>query len=221
MNKIFSVALSIIFCICILDTVCFALEDNTDQKAYEYAWNHMTEDEQYNASLDIQAWSVGLSVEEFSLFASVVQAECDGTTDFDTGKVHVAVCIWDRYYSDSWPSTITGVLTQSGQFTTVSGGSCYTRYTTASRWAVIKGKEAVLNGDIPNNLYWFNCISYCHTPYAYVGDNYFSTTGSPAYFENAYEIKTEDGIEIREIHRMTIEEEMAYLRSKEVTIVDE
>lgn len=221
MNKIFSVALSIIFCICILDSVCFALEDNTDQKAYEYAWNHMTEDEQYNASLDIQAWSVGLDVTEFEFCARVVQAECDGTTDYNEGKLYVAACIWARYYSSNWPSTITGVLSQSGQFTTVSGGWCSASLTQASRWAVIKGKEAILKGDIPKNMEYFNSVGYCHSAYMKVRDNYFSTTGSPAYFENAYEIKTEDGIEIREIHRMTIEEEMAYLRSKEVMIVDE
>ena len=55
-----------------------------------------------------------------------------------------------------------------------------------------------------------------------VRDNYFSTTGTPTYFENAVEVKLSDGtIQIREIHRMTIAEEIEYLKSKEVEIVDE
>lgn len=219
MNRIRAVLVAL-FCVVLFGNVCFADEESDKQRAFEIAWNNMSEEDQYNASLEYQAMSVGLDVKDFEFFARVVQAECDGTTDYNEGKLYVAACIWARYYSSNWSNTITGVLTASGQFTTVSGGWCSASLTQASRWAVIKGKEAILKGDIPKNMEYFNCVNYCHVAYMKVRDNYFSTSGSPTYFENAYEIRTEDGIEIREIHKMNVEEEMAYLLSKEV-ITDE
>lgn len=197
-------------------TDCQADDSVDKQKAFETAWNNMTEEDQYNASLEMQAWSVGLDEKEFELFARTVQAECDGTTDYDNGKLFVAICIWDRVYSSRWSNTVTGVLTASGQFTTVSGGWCYTSLTQASRWAVIKAKEAILKGEVPNNIEFFNSIGYNgNTAYDRIGDNYFMTVGQPTYFKNAFEVKTENGIEIREFHRMTIEEELQYLKEKE------
>lgn len=223
MKKLLTIISATALTMSLLTGVCFAdTKENEQQKAYEIAWNNMSEEDKYNASMEMQAWSVGLSVTEFELFARVVQAECDGTTDYDDGKLYVAVCIWDRVYSSSWSNTVTGVLTASGQFTTVSGGWCSSSYTQASRWAVIKAKEAILKGDVPNNIEFFNCISYNgNTPYGYIGDNYFMTVGQPTYFKNIFEVKTDEGIELREIRKMTIEEELEYLKSKEVEIADE
>lgn len=199
MKNLVRVLSSIILIVLLSGNVCFADEDSERQIALDRAWNSMSEEDQYDADIEYQANAVGLDVESFSLFARVVQAECDGTTDYNDGKLYVASCIWCRVYSSSWPNTVRGVLTQSGQFTTVSGGSCYASLTKASRWAVIKGKEAVLKGDIPYNMCWFNCIGYNHSAYMKVRDNYFSTTGAAVYYDNAFEFKTEDGIEIREI----------------------
>lgn len=214
--------MSIILIVLLFGNVCFADENSDKQKAFEIAWNNMTDEDQYNASMEYQAMAVGLDVTEFELFARVVQAECDGSLDYDTGKLYVAACIWDRVYSSSWSNTVTGVLTAPGQFSTVSGGWCSSKYTTASRWAIIKAKEGILKGEIPNNIIFFNCIGYNgNTAYGYIGDNYFMTVGQPTYFKNIFEVKTEDGIELREIRKMTIEEELAYLKSKEVEIVDE
>lgn len=222
MKNLIGMVMSIILIVLLFGNVCFADENSDKQKAFEIAWNNMTEEDQYNASMEYQAMAVGLSVEEFSLFASVVQAECDGTTDYNEGKLWVAICIWDRYYSPNWSNTITGVLTAPGQFSTVSGGTCYTNYTTASRWAIIKAKEAILKGEVPNNVIFFNALGYNgNVPYDKIRDNYFMTVGQPTYFKNVFEVKTEDGIELREIRKMTIEEELAYLKSKEVEIVDE
>lgn len=220
-SKILATLLSACAVLLLTAGICFA--DGDDEKAFEIAWNNMTEKQQYNASMELQAWSVGLSVTEFELFSRVVQAECDGTLEYNDGKLYVAICIWDRVYSSRWSDTVTGVLTASGQFTTVSGGWCSSKYTDASRWAVIKAKEAILKGEVPNNIEYFNCIGYNgNTPYDRIGDNYFMTVGEPTYYKNAVEIKTNDGvIEIREIHRMTIAEELEYLKSKEVEIVDE
>ena len=215
--KIIRTVVVILLCVVFFGNVCFADEtaEQQKQKAFEIAWNNMTEEERYDASMEYQARAVGLSETEFEFFARVIQAECDGTTDYNEGKLYVSACIWDRLFSGKWGSSITSVLTASGQFSTVSGGWCSSKYTQASRWAVITGKMAVLSGEIPNNMEWFNSIGYCHTAYAKVRDNYFSTTGSPTYFKNAFVIKTDDGIEIREINKMSIAEELAYLKQKE------
>lgn len=202
--------------------ICFA--DVSDEKAFEIAWNNMTEEQKYNASMELQAWSVGLDESSFKLFADVVEAESDRAHfeegETTEGRIYVASCIWSRVFSSSFPNTVYGVLTASGQFTTVSGGVCYTNCTKASRWAVIKGLEELLDGTIPNNMYWFNCISYFQGFNAYmkVGDNYFSTTGAPTYFENGVLVKDGDGNSmVRNIHKMTIVEELEYLKLKKDT----
>jgi len=207
MNKTFSIVTSIILCIFLLGSVCYADETT---------WEDMTEEEQYNASMEEQAEAVDLSVTEFEFFARVVQAECDGTLDYNDGKLYVAACIWDRVFSPSWPDTVTGVLTQSGQFSTVSGGWCSSKYTTASRWAVIKAKEAVLKGEVPQNVIFFNCISYNgNTPYGVIGDNYFMTVGNPTYFDNACAVALEDGsFRIRETCNLTIIKELELMKHR-------
>lgn len=229
MKKLLTIISATTLTMSLLTGVCFAdTKENEQQKAYEIAWNNMSEEDKYSASMEIQAWSVGLSVTEFELFARVVEAESDRaffdegeTTD---GRIYVASCIWSRVLSSSFPNSVYGVLTESGQFTTVSGGTCYTSYTKASRWAIIKGLEYLLEGITPSNMYWFNCISYFSGFNAYmkVGDNYFSTTGAPTYFENGVLVKDGDGNStVRNIHKMTITEELEYLKSKEVEIADE
>lgn len=148
----------------------------------EQTWTSMTEEEQLNSPAEHQALVAGLSTDEFIFFARVIEAESDRTNNME-GKVAVAVCIWDRTYSSSFPNTITNVLTQSGQFSTVSGGYCYTSDTKYSRLAVIKGLEALYRGDYPTNLLYFNCINYQYgTPYGCIGGNYFVTVGDPEYY---------------------------------------
>ena len=155
MKKMIRAVITAMACLCLFGSICFA--DET-QKEFELRWNEMTEEEQYAASMEDQARAVDLSVTEFEFFARVVQAECDGSLGYNDGKLYVAACIWDRVFSPSWSNTVTGVLTASGQFSTVSGGWCSSKYTDASRWAVIKAKEAVLIGEIPNNIIFFKYI---------------------------------------------------------------
>jgi hypothetical protein len=193
--------------------------DETDDKAkyvMDSAWGSMTQEQKYNADIEYQANAVGLSVKEFNLFARVVEAESDGSywkeNETTEGRIAVASCIWDRVFSKSFPNTVAGVLCQSGQFTTVSDGWCSKSYTSASRWAVIEGLKAVLNGTYPSNMNWFNCIGYCHNPYAKIGDNYFSTTGVPTYFENGYLLTDGEGnVTIENIHVKTFLEEIDYV----------
>ena len=185
--KVIRAVLSAFLTMSLVGNVCFAKNvDNQEQYIMDSIWGSMTEEQRFNSDLKYKANAVRLSEEEFIFFARVIEAESDGKGwegYTNKGRIAIAACIWDRVYSGDFPNTVTGVLTQSGQFTTVSNGWCSKNSTSASEWAIIKGREAVINGDLPNNLNWFNCINFCHTPYDVIGDNYFSTTGQATYFE--------------------------------------
>ena len=163
-----------------------ASDSYREQYVMDSVWGQMTEDQKYNSELKYKANAVRLSEEEFTLFSQVVEAESDGKGwegYTSVGRIYVAACIWDRLYDDDFPNTVTGVLTDPGQFTTVSGGKCYKKSTLASEWAIIQARFALANGEIPTNMLYFNCISYFRGFRAFdkVGDNYFSTTGDPVY----------------------------------------
>ena len=123
----------------------------------------------------------GLSESEFILFSSVVEAESNRqapaqgelTTE---GRVYIAVTIINRVNDSRFPSTVEGVLTQRGQFSTVRNGQSVTNRTAYSDEAVIAAYEWIEQGDAPECLF-FNCRGYFsgREPVAYVGGNYFSS----------------------------------------------
>ena len=116
----------------------------------------------------------GMTEEEFYLISSVVEAESDRSESLD-GRILIAETILNRVNSPSFPDTITGVLTQSGQFTTVVNGHSVTDRTELSDQAVIIAVQEIENGTAPEVLF-FNCIGYNYgTPYGYVDGNYFMT----------------------------------------------
>lgn len=139
-------------------------------------WDALTYDEQVSAPISTKAYIVGLSEEEFELFSAVVEAESDRTDDLEAKKF-VALTIWNRVNSSDWPDTVTGVITQSGQFQVYYEGT----YKSVGRnelsdTAIVEAYSMINSGDYPNVIY-FNCIGYngLGTPYACIGDNYFST----------------------------------------------
>lgn len=185
---------SLVLTFSLLGGVCSAevLQKEEDRETYreqyimDSVWGQMTEEQQYNAEIKYKANAVRLSVEDFELFARVVEAESDGKGwdgYTNEGRIYVACCIWDRVYDEGFPNTVREVLTQSGQFTTVSGGKCRKNSTLASEWAIIVGRFALASGEVPTNMLYFNCIGYFRgfSAFAKVGDNYFSTTGEPTY----------------------------------------
>ena len=131
-------------------------------------------------SIEQRAESVGLSVEEFVLMSSVVEAESNRHTPEDgqlttEGRVYIALTIINRVNNEVFPDTITGVLTQAGQFSTVRNGQSVTQRTDYSDAAVIEAYNRISQGDAPE-VYFFNCRSYFsgREPVACVGGNYFS-----------------------------------------------
>ena len=144
----------------------------------EQAWFNSTDEIRQTLPLEYQAYACGMTAEEFEFMARVIQMEGNGSTDWSDfeDKVLIACVILNRVKSSSFPDTITGVLTQSGQFSTVSNGWCSERYTDSSRWSVVIAQRRLANGEVPDNLLYFNCQGYFSgfEPYCYQGGNYFS-----------------------------------------------
>ena len=140
----------------------------------ELIWNSRTDEEHYYLSIEYKAWYLGIDEEEYELFARVVEAESDRCNDDIQGRVMIAATIINRVNDSRFPDTISGVLTQSGQFTTVSCGRCSTQSTLLSEWAIIEAYYQIADGLIPENVLFFNCIGYNNgTPYGEFGGNYF------------------------------------------------
>lgn len=126
--------------------------------------------------LEDRAAQVELTVEEFTLISSVVEAESDRTTESTEGRRYIALCIFCRVMDSRFPDTVTGVLTQSGQFSTVRNGHSVTNRTDLSDQAVIEAYEWINSGEEYPWLLFFNCRSYFsgYEAYGCYGGNYFS-----------------------------------------------
>lgn len=152
----------------------------TNTMMYEYMWNNASDDERKEFPIAVQAHACGMTETEFEYFARVVQAESNGSTDWSDleDKILIACVVLNRVESNSFPNTIQGVLDQSEQFSTTSGGWCSTSYTDSSRWAIVEAQRRLAEETVPDNLLYFNCIGYQYgTAYTYEGGNYFSLGG--------------------------------------------
>jgi N-acetylmuramoyl-L-alanine amidase len=116
----------------------------------------------------------GLSESDFYFISSVVEAESDRSESLD-GRILIAETILNRVESELFPDTVSEVLTQSGQFSTVVNGRSVCNPTALSDEAVIIAAREIESGTAPEVLF-FNCIGYNYgTPYGYVDGNYFMT----------------------------------------------
>lgn len=141
-------------------------------------WEGMSKQEQSEANLSLKASIAEMTTEEFQLISSVVEAESDRNPDHTEGKTLIALTILNRVDSPDFPDTITGVISQAGQFTVYYEGIYkQTGRTDESDVAVV---DAVLwNKKEHPNVIYFNSIGFSSwaEPYAYVEGNYFSLGG--------------------------------------------
>ena len=127
-------------------------------------------------SLETRAELAGMTVDEFTLISSVVEAESDRCTDSTEGRRYIALCILCRVMDSRFPDTINGVLTQRGQFSTVRNGHSVTNRTDLSDQAVIEAVEWIESGEDYPWVLFFNCIGYSYgEPLVRYGGNYFVT----------------------------------------------
>lgn len=139
-------------------------------------WRAFDEQQKLDAPLTFKSEVCEISLEEYKLFSAIVEAESDRSDNFE-GRVLIAMTIWNRVSSDRWPNTITGVISQGGQFQVYYEGTYKSvGRTDLSDLAVIEAYDRIEQGDAPNVIY-FNCIGYNYlgTPYCYEGGNYFET----------------------------------------------
>lgn len=126
------------------------------------------------------AEEVGLSEEEYVFFSSVVEAESNRQSPVDgelttEGRIYIALTIWNRVIDDRFPDSVTGVLTQRGQFSTVRNGHSVTDSSEWSDRAVYEAWLWIQEGDSPE-VFFFNCRGYfsSRTAVGEFGGNYFS-----------------------------------------------
>lgn len=127
-------------------------------------------------TIEERAEMAGMTVEDFVFISSVVEAESDRSESLD-GRILIALTIINRVEDERFPDTISEVLNQRGQFSTVRNGHSVTERTDYSDEAVIRAVEWNEAGDEPNVLF-FNCIGYNYgEPYGEgpIGGNYFMT----------------------------------------------
>jgi len=129
--------------------------------------------------LEERAEMAQMSVEDFVLISSVVESESNRRFDEGTeARRYIALCILCRVMDTRFPNTIQDVLCQSGQFSTVRGGSAVTNRTDLSDQAVIEAVEWINSGEEYPWLLFFNCVGYAngsyYQGYACIGGNYFS-----------------------------------------------
>lgn len=138
-------------------------------------WESMSEGEQSEANLSEMAFFASMTEEEFELMSAVVEAESD-RGEGQEGRTMIALTILNRVRSSQFPNSITGVITQSGQFQVYFEGT-YKRIgrTSKSDKAVIEA-SFLMEEEHPNVIF-FNSIGFNHlgTPYAYIDGNYFET----------------------------------------------
>ena len=124
-----------------------------------------------------------LSLEDFELFAGVVEAESNRQVPEEgelttIGREMIALVIWNRTYNEMFPSDPRSVLCQRGQFSTVSGGVSCTQPTSYSRQAVVNAYDLVHSGVEYPEVLFFNCRYWFswRTPYgdSDIEGNYFS-----------------------------------------------
>lgn len=127
-------------------------------------------------SVETRAELAEMSTEEFILISSVVEAESDRTTESTEGRRYIALCILCRVMDSRFPDTISEVLTQRGQFSTVRNGHSVTERTDLSDQAVIEAVEWINSGEDYPWVLFFNCRGYNYgTAYDRIGGNYFMT----------------------------------------------
>lgn len=125
-------------------------------------------------TLEQRAEMAGMSVTDFVFISSVVEAESDRSESLD-GRILIALTIINRVEDERFPDTISEVLCQQNQFSTVRSGHSVVDRTDYSDEAVIRAVEWNEQGTAPNVLF-FNCIGYgIGDPYGRIDGNYFST----------------------------------------------
>lgn len=145
------------------------------------AWLSMTEEQRLDAGIEYKCAITGYTVEEFELLSRCVEAESNRqfTEEGYRCRLFVALTIINRVNSSSFPDTITGVISQCGQFSVYSSGAIYqVERTDFSDMAIIEARQMIADGAAPNVLY-FNCVGYNYpgycVPYDCIGGNYFMT----------------------------------------------
>lgn len=156
--------------ITILITECLAIKSKIDSYEVKAKEVNITYNKEVESGEDIfnhPDSSILCTDQEKELLARVIMSE--GSTLPYKGKVAIMATIMNRIRSDKFPDTVTGVIYQNNQYSTVNNGSptddCY---------------EAIYDynpEEWPEDLFYFR-TDYPHSfgyEYCHIGNTYFST----------------------------------------------
>lgn len=127
-------------------------------------------------------WGLVLSEEDTLLLEQIVYKEAGNQCD--KGQQAVAEVIMNRIYSDIFPDTLTGVLSQSGQFVTWKQ-----HYGVEPSEQVIDNVEKVLNGDtniLPYKTMYFSRGATNNDIQIVIEDHVFCNQSNYEELEEAY-----------------------------------
>ena len=171
MQDIISVILTLALAFNVISTSLKDEDESPEDWILDRVYFSMSEEQRAEASLEIKARAVGMTEEEFDLMSRTIEAESDRSNNLE-GRVLIAIVIFNRVgvFSDS----ITGVITQSGQFSVYESGAVWSvGRTTLSDQAIIEAHSRIAEGEAPAIMY-FNNQGYNGNGYCECGGNYFS-----------------------------------------------
>lgn len=116
-------------------------------------------------------WNVILDEAEKDLLARIVMLEAGNQSD--KGQQAVTEVILNRLYSEEWPDTLYGVLSQKNQFTTWKNRNSKRAIPTEQ---VVKNINLVLSGNtniLPMNTVYFSCDGENSKIETIIGDHVF------------------------------------------------
>jgi spore germination cell wall hydrolase CwlJ-like protein len=117
----------------------------------------VTETDKSASSTTASSGAISCTDEEFNMLCYVLQGEVGDCSD--ESKLAVANVIINRVKSSSFPDSISGVLTQSNQFTAISG--YYSGSNTPTESTIECARRAVNGEDNSNGAIYYYAPNYC------------------------------------------------------------
>ena len=158
--------------------------EDTLQK-YDLMWQYSTDEQRYYFSSEVKARACGMKVEEYKLFARVIEGEGAFCKDDITDKTMIACVVLNRMNCKRWPTkTVTATVLRKNQFMAVNQKrrQCYRARSLDSEWAIVEAVRLVSSKQIDCHMVYFNSIGFTgysryfinYVDCGYCKGNYFS-----------------------------------------------
>jgi hypothetical protein len=152
---------------------------------YDLMWQYSTDEQRYYFSSEVKARACGMKVDEFELFARVIEGEGAFCKNDITDKTMIACVVLNRINCKRWPTkTVTRTVLRPNQFHAVNQKrrQCYKARSLDSEWAIIEAVRLVSAKKIDCHMVYFNSKGFTGYSRAFINyvdcgyckGNYFS-----------------------------------------------